>query len=160
MEGTPFGRYRLLELLGRGGMGEVWRAYDTAIDRIVALKMLLPHYAKDPEFDTRFRREARAAARLDDPHVVPIYDVGEIDGRLYVSMRLIEGHDLQEVLAKGPLTPARAVRVIVKAGNRSDPNVTQSRPREPGYGTVGYGTVAFVEGAESPERERKLYVAS
>ena len=66
-KGTPFGRYQLIELLGRGGMGEVWRAYDTAIDRIVALKMLLPHCAKDPDFDKRFRREARAAARLDDP---------------------------------------------------------------------------------------------
>ena len=80
MEGTPFGRYQLIELLGRGGMGEVWRAHDTAIDRVVALKMLLPHYAQDSDFEKRFRREARAAARLDDPHVVPIHDVGEIDG--------------------------------------------------------------------------------
>ena len=67
VEGTPFGRYRLIELLGRGGMGEVWRAHDTTIDRVVALKMLLPHYAQDPDFEKRFRREARAAARLDDP---------------------------------------------------------------------------------------------
>ena len=77
MEVTPFGRYRLVELLGRGGMGEVWRAQDTAIDRMVALKVLLPHYAQDRTFNQRFRREARSAARLDDPHVVPIYDVGE-----------------------------------------------------------------------------------
>ena len=111
-DGTPFGRYRLIELLGRGGMGEVWRAYDTAIDRVVALKMLLPHYAKDPEFDKRFRREARAAARLDDPHVVPIYDVGEIDGRLYVTMRLISGTDLQTLIDQGPLDPMRAVSII------------------------------------------------
>jgi serine/threonine-protein kinase len=60
-------------------MGEVWRAQDTAIDRMVALKVLFPHYAQDPTFNQRFRREARAAARLDDPHVVPIYDVGEDD---------------------------------------------------------------------------------
>jgi len=77
VEVTPFGRYRLVELLGRGGMGEVWRAQDTAIDRMVALKVLLPHYAQDRTFNQRFRREARSAARLDDPHVVPIYDVGE-----------------------------------------------------------------------------------
>jgi serine/threonine protein kinase len=79
---------------------------------VVALKMLLPHFAKDPDFDKRFRREARAAARLDDPHVVPIYDVGEIDGRLYVTMRLINGVDLQTLLKPGPLNPERAVHII------------------------------------------------
>src|SRR5260370_26088408 len=93
-------------------MGEVWRAQDTAIDRMVALKVLLPHYAQDRTFNQRFRREARAAARLDDPHVVPIYDVGEIDGRLYVTMRLINGVDLQTLLDGGPLEPDRAVHVI------------------------------------------------
>jgi predicted Ser/Thr protein kinase len=112
VEGTPFGRYQLIELLGRGGMGEVWRAHDTTIDRVVALKMLLPHYAQDPMFEKRFRREARAAARLDDPHVVPIYDVGEIDGRLYVTMRLINGVDLQTMLDSGPLETARAVHIV------------------------------------------------
>jgi serine/threonine protein kinase len=112
VEGTPFGRYQLIELLGRGGMGEVWRAHDTTIDRVVALKMLLPHYAKDPDFDKRFRREARAAARLDEPHVVPIHDVGEIDGRLYVTMRLIDGVDLDTLLRTGPLQPERAVHII------------------------------------------------
>ncbi len=112
VEGTSFGRYQLIELLGRGGMGEVWRAHDTMIDRVVALKMLLPHFAKDPDFDRRFRREARTAARLDDPHVVPIYDVGEIDGRLYVTMRLINGVDLETLLKSGPLKPDRAVYII------------------------------------------------
>ena len=112
MEGTPFGRYQLIELLGSGGMGEVWRAHDTEIDRTVAVKMLLPHFAKDPEFEKRFRREARAAARLDDPHVVPIHDVGEIDGRLYVTMRLINGVDLQTMLNSGPLDAQRAVHIV------------------------------------------------
>lgn len=112
MEGTPFGRYQLIELLGRGGMGEVWRAYDTAIGRIVALKVLPAHLADDETFQQRFRREARAAAGLDEPHIVPIHDVGEIDGRLYVTMRLIEGRDMQAILAEGPLQPRRAVSII------------------------------------------------
>jgi serine/threonine protein kinase len=112
VEGTQFGRYQLLERLGRGGMGEVWRAHDTTIDRVVAIKMLLPGVAEDPEFEKRFRREARAAARLDDPHVVPIHDVGEIDGRLYVTMQLINGVDLQTMLNDGPLDPPRAIHIV------------------------------------------------
>jgi serine/threonine protein kinase len=112
VDGTPFGRYRLIELLGRGGMGEVWRAHDTAIDRIVAIKLLPAHLSADEDFQRRFRREAHAAARLSSPHVIPIHHYGEIDGRLYVDMRLIEGRDLGAVLAVGPLDPVRAVRII------------------------------------------------
>ena len=69
VEGTPFGRCRLIELLGRGGMGEVWRAYDTVTDRVVAIKVLHAHMSDDEEFQRRFRREAHAAARLNTPHV-------------------------------------------------------------------------------------------
>ncbi len=112
MDGTPFGRYRLIELLGRGGMGEVWRAYDTDTDRVVAIKVLPAHLSDDEMFQQRFRREAHAAARLNSPHVIPIHHYGEIDGRLYVDMRLIEGRDLEAVLADGPIVPARAVRII------------------------------------------------
>lgn len=112
MQGTPFGRYWLVELLGRGGMGEVWRARDTVTDRVVAIKVLPASLSEDAEFQHRFRREAHAAARLDTPHAVPIYDYGEIDGRLFVSMRLITGSDLAAVLADGPLEPARAVRIV------------------------------------------------
>ena len=112
MDGTPFGRYRLLELLGRGGMGEVWRAYDTVTDRVVALKLLPANLVNDQVFHERFRREARAAAGLDEPHVVPIHDFGEIEGLLYVTMRLIRGHDLEALLRGGPLEPARAVGIV------------------------------------------------
>ena len=113
MEGTSFGRYRLLGLLGRGGMGEVWRAYDTASDnRTVAIKLLPPHLAADETFVQRFRREAEAAAQLNNPHIISIHNYGEIEGRLYVDMRLVEGRDLAEVLAGGPLAPERAVRII------------------------------------------------
>ncbi len=112
MEGTAFGRYRLIALIGEGGMGEVWRAHDTVTDREVAIKLLPAKLSKDEDFQQRFRREAHAAARLNTPHAVPIHDYGEIDGRLFVCMRLIEGRDLATVLADGPLEPTRAVRII------------------------------------------------
>lgn len=112
MEGAAFGRYRLMQLLGRGGMGEVWRAYDTATNRVVALKVLLPHLTHDPSFERRFRREAYTAASLSEPHVGPIHNFGEIEGRLYVDMRLIEGRDLHSLLADGPLDPPRAVMIV------------------------------------------------
>jgi hypothetical protein len=112
VEGTPFGRYRLIELLGRGGMGEVWKAFDTATQRVVAVKVLPAQLAADPIFEQRFRHEAFAAAGLNNPHVVPIHNFGEIEGRLYVDMRLIEGQDLEHVIADGPLDPGRAVKIV------------------------------------------------
>jgi serine/threonine protein kinase len=112
VDGTPFGRYRLVELLGRGGMGEVWRAYDTAMNRVVALKLLPANLADDEQYQARFRREAQMAAALDEPHVVPIHDFGEIDDRLYVTMRLIDGRTVADLIAAGPLAPQRAVAII------------------------------------------------
>ena len=94
-------------------MGEVWRAYDTATNnRTVAIKLLPPHLATTTPSSERFRQEADVAARVNNPHIIPIHNYGEIDARLYVDMRLIEGRDLQEVLADGPLEPGRAVRII------------------------------------------------
>ncbi|MFI9011181.1 serine/threonine-protein kinase [Actinosynnema sp. NPDC053489] len=115
-----FGPYRVGELVGRGGMGEVHRAYDTAHDRVVALKRLSAGHAEDEDFRARFRRESRIAARLREPHVIPIHAFGEIDGRLYLDMRLVEGRDLAEVLADGPLDPARAVRVVAQVAGALD----------------------------------------
>ena len=93
-------------------MGEVWNAFDTSIDRVVALKMLLPHHAEDPISSNGSVGRPAGRSRLDDPHVVPIHDGGEIDGRLYVTMRLIAGHELQTLLDDGPLDANRAVNVI------------------------------------------------
>ncbi|MGQ0574069.1 MAG: bifunctional serine/threonine-protein kinase/ABC transporter substrate-binding protein [Pseudonocardia sp.] len=113
MTDRRFGPYVLLELLGRGGMGEVWRAHDERRDRDVAVKLLLPQLAADGEFAVRFRAEARLVARLRDPHVVPIHDFGEIDGRLFLDMRLVEGEDLATAIGRGgPLPPARAVDIV------------------------------------------------
>jgi ABC-type amino acid transport substrate-binding protein/predicted Ser/Thr protein kinase len=123
VDATPFGHYQLQQLIGRGGMGEVYRAYDTKTDRIVALKVLPHHLAEDATFQQRFRRESQAAAGLNDPHVVPIHGYGEIDGRLYLDMRLIEGRNLGTMLedAEGqPLGPAFAVTVVTQVANALD----------------------------------------
>lgn len=112
VEAISFGHYRLTDLLGRGGMGDVWRAHDTRTDRVVAVKLLPKKLADDAIFKQRFRREAHAAAQLNEPHVVPIHGYGEIDGQLYVDMRLIEGRDLHDLLTEGPLKPARAVMIV------------------------------------------------
>ncbi len=121
MDETAFGRYRLLGSLGEGGMGQVFRAYDTSTDREVALKVLAPHVAQDATFEQRFRREAHVAARLNDPHVVPIHGYGEIDGRLYVDMRLIAGRDLASVLEEsGAMNPVRAVGIIEQVADALD----------------------------------------
>ncbi|KUI18884.1 protein kinase [Mycobacterium sp. GA-1285] len=123
MDATPFGPYQLQELIGRGGMGEVYRAYDTKTDRVVALKVLPPSMAADEIFQQRFRRESQAAAGLNDPHVVPIHGFGEIDGRLYLDMRLIEGRNLGAILAeagKRPLDTTLAVTIVEQVATALD----------------------------------------
>ncbi|OCB14119.1 protein kinase [Mycolicibacterium porcinum] len=122
MDSTPFGHYQLQKLIGRGGMGEVYQAYDSDTDRIVALKVLPPHMAQDAAFQERFRQESHAAAGVNDPHVVPIHGYGEIDGRLYLDMRLIEGRNLGAMLANPgkPMEPARAVSLVEQVGMALD----------------------------------------
>lgn len=108
-----FGRYRLLSVIGQGGMGKVFKAHDTAIGRDVAIKVLSPELGAEPGYRERFRREAHTAARLTEPHIIPIYDTGEIDGQLYLVMPVIDGIDVYGLLHRdGPMTPARAVRVV------------------------------------------------
>lgn len=120
-ETNTFGPYRLDEMLGRGGMGEVYRAFDTDHQRTVAVKRLAPHLADDPEFQLRFRREARVAAQLRSPHVIPIHRYGEIDGQLYIDMRFVDGGDLHDLVqATGGLAFDRAVDILEQVANAVD----------------------------------------
>lgn len=119
--GAQFGPYVLKRLIGAGGMGSVYEARDTALDRVVALKLISGKYAQDPAYRQRLQREARIAGRLQDPHVVPIHSAGEIDGQLYVDMRLINGIDLDSLLRQtGPLPPARAVNIVRQVASALD----------------------------------------
>lgn len=113
MDEVAFGRYRLLSLIGEGGMGKVYKAHDTMMDRDVAIKVLPPEIANEPGYEERFRREAYTAARLSEPHIIPVHEAGEIDGRLYLVMPVIEGIDVDSLLRRdGPMSPQRAVNVI------------------------------------------------
>ncbi len=94
------GRYELRERIGEGAMAEVWRAHDPSIDRVLAIKLLKPEFRRDPEYVTRFLREAKAAGALAHPCIVTIYDVGEADGYPYIAMELLEGEPLDDVLAR------------------------------------------------------------
>ncbi|MGK8491470.1 serine/threonine-protein kinase [Nocardia asiatica] len=111
--GSRFGPYRLDRLIGRGGMGEVFEAYDTVKDRTIALKVLPERLHDDPVFRERFRRESHVAARLQEPHIIPIHDYGEIDGRLFIDMRLVGGASLRAVLnEQAPLDPQRTIAIV------------------------------------------------
>jgi serine/threonine protein kinase len=119
--GMQIAGYRLEELVGRGGMGVVYRAHDLALERSIALKLLSPNLADDPAFRERFLVESRLAASLDHPNVVPIHDAGEADGQLYLAMRYVEGTDLKQLLRdEGPLEPARAIAICSQIADALD----------------------------------------
>jgi serine/threonine protein kinase len=113
--GSELAGYRIEALIGRGGMGVVYRAHDLALDRPVALKVLSPELAEDVGFRERFLRESRLAASIDHPNIVPVYDAGEVAGELYVAMRFVDGADLRQLLAGG-VARARPRRAHRRAG--------------------------------------------
>ncbi|MDT5163008.1 MAG: serine/threonine protein kinase, bacterial, partial [Mycobacterium sp.] len=118
--GQTFGKYKITGLLGRGGMGEVYEAYDTSKNRTVALKILRDEFSQDETFRARFLRESHSAAVLQEPHVIPIHDWGEVDGNLFIDMRLVSGQTLDDLLDKGALAPERAVAIIAQIGAALD----------------------------------------
>ena len=118
LEGTSVGIYEVRARIGRGGMGEVYLARDTRLGRPVALKVLPERFALDERFRERLLRESRLAASLDHPNVVPVYDAGEADGRLFIAMRYVDGIDLKALLRDAaPLAPER---VMIIAGQLAE----------------------------------------
>src|SRR3954471_1364467 len=119
--GSQLAGYRIESLLAEGGMGVIYRAWQADLQRPVALKVIADTLAGDPSFRVRFQREAVAAAAIDHPNVVPVYEAGESGGRLFLAMRLIEGVDLGTLIEREALLdPARAVEIVCQVADALD----------------------------------------
>jgi serine/threonine-protein kinase len=119
--GDEFGPYTIESVLGRGGMGTVFLARHARLERRVALKVIAPALADDPDFRARFLRESQLAASLDHPHVIPIYDADEVDGVLYLAMRYVDGPSLQALIREsGPLSRGDTLRIAEQIGGALD----------------------------------------
>jgi predicted ATPase len=114
LPGTRFGSYEILERLGAGGMGEVYRARDTRLEREVAIKTLSLEHCSHPEALSRFEQEARSACVLNHPNIVTIYELGQVDGTRYISMELVIGETIRELLASGPIPFRKAVAIAAQ----------------------------------------------
>ncbi|HEX7993415.1 MAG TPA: serine/threonine-protein kinase, partial [Streptosporangiaceae bacterium] len=119
--GDKVAGYLLEEQIGQGGMAVVYRAYDERLDRRVALKVLAPSLAADNAFRSRFIRESRAAATVEHPHIIPVYDAGDAGGCLFIAMRYVQGGDVRSLLADGhAVPPARAWNIITQVASALD----------------------------------------
>ena len=110
--GTRFGDYEILEELGAGGMGKVYRARDLTLERLVALKTLAQQFSSDTSYVQRFLKEARAAARLNHPNIVQIYDFGCVDSVYYLAMEFVDGHSLGTYLKRGHFSETESIQII------------------------------------------------
>ncbi|MEK6288202.1 MAG: protein kinase [Acidobacteriota bacterium] len=119
-KGTRLGPYEVLSALGAGGMGEVYRARDSRLERIIAIKVLPDHLASHPELRQRFEREARAVSSLNHPHICTLHDIGHQDGLDYLVMELIEGESLADRLIKGPLPTEQLLRYSIQIADALD----------------------------------------
>jgi pSer/pThr/pTyr-binding forkhead associated (FHA) protein len=119
--GSIFAGCRVEEIISSGGMAVVYRAEELALQRPVAVKLILPEHSGEERFRERFRRESKVAAAIDHPNVIPIFDAGEEDGLLFITMRLVEGTDLRALItAQGRIEPLRAARIIRQVGAALD----------------------------------------
>ncbi|HET7014606.1 MAG TPA: serine/threonine-protein kinase [Streptosporangiaceae bacterium] len=119
--GSKIAGYVIEEKIGQGGMAVVFRAHDERLDRTVALKLLAPALAEDEAFRQRFIRESRAAAAVDDPHIIPVYDAGEASGGLFIAMRFVRGGDVRSLLDRaGPLPVERVMAIVSQAASALD----------------------------------------
>jgi len=117
--GAQLGPYRIVALLGQGGMGEVYRAQDTRLERTVALKILPPELARDPERMRRFVQEAKAASALNHPNVAHVYEIGEADGIHYIAMEYVEGQALKATLGQ-PLDAGQILDLAIQLADALD----------------------------------------
>ncbi|MCJ0875431.1 serine/threonine-protein kinase [Streptomyces sp. AP-93] len=119
--GRQIAGYQIERIIGRGGMAVVYQAKDLRLDRTVALKLIAPERVRDEVFRRRFAHESRVAARIDHPHIVPVFEAGETDGVLYIAMRYVVGPDLRALLDReGPLPVATALRIAGQVASALD----------------------------------------
>jgi DNA-binding beta-propeller fold protein YncE len=119
--GSTVAGYRIESRIGHGGMAAVYQAYDSRLERVVALKLLSPALASDEAFRQRFIRESRAAAAVDHPHIIPVFEAGEADGIGFIAMRYVRGGDVRSLIGRtGPLPAARAAEIIAQVASALD----------------------------------------
>src|ERR1700730_1488150 len=118
--GTTLGRYEIRSKIGAGGMGEVYLAQDTALDRKVALKILPPEFAEDQDRMSRFVREARSASALNHPNIITIYEIGETNGTHFIATEYIEGETLQTRLKGEPLSLKSTLEIALQVASALD----------------------------------------
>src|SRR5271166_6371635 len=115
--GTRFGNYEILQRLGAGGMGEVYRARDTRLEREVAIKTLSLELCSQPEALSRFEQEARSACALNHPNIVTIYELGHVKGTCYIAMELVDGETVRSLLASGPLPFRKSIAIAAQVAD-------------------------------------------
>jgi serine/threonine protein kinase len=129
--GQSLGEFEILALLGRGGMGAVYKARQASLDRLVAIKVLPQEYADDANFLERFSREARAAAAINHPNIVQVFSVGQDKGHDFIAMEFVDGESLADVLKREGRLPAYPLSLRERAGVRAPELRRRSIPRSP-----------------------------